>query len=55
MSNVRSIAAETASAIVERLIGQRPRVRRRARRHRQKLKRQFTPNFRSQISDQLAE
>jgi F-type H+-transporting ATPase subunit b len=25
MSNVRSIAAETASAIVERLIGQRPR------------------------------
>jgi hypothetical protein len=29
--------------------------RRRARRHRQKLKRQFTPNFRSQIPDQLAE
>jgi hypothetical protein len=25
MSNVKSIAAETASAIVERLIGQRPR------------------------------
>jgi F-type H+-transporting ATPase subunit b len=25
MSNIRSIAAETASAIVERLIGQRPR------------------------------